>query len=50
MTIRQLSIVADSGLVKTARGLNIDDRIDRDSLVIEWASEGPAFIREISYR
>lgn len=49
VALRQLSIVADPGLVKTDRGLNIDDRIDRNSLVIEWESEGPAFIREISY-
>lgn len=49
VAIRQLSIVADAGLVKTDRTLNIDDRIDRDLLVIEWESEGPGFIREISY-
>jgi hypothetical protein len=49
VAIRQLSIVADAGIVKTDRALNIDDQIDQDSLVIEWDSEGPAFIREISY-
>lgn len=49
VAIRQLSIVADAGIVKTDRSLNIDDRVDQDSLLIEWDSEGPAFIREISY-
>lgn len=49
VAIRQLSIIADAGIVKMDRALNIDDRIDRDSLVIDWDSEGPAFIREISY-
>ena len=49
VAIRQLSIVADAGIVKTDRALNIDDRIDQDSLVIEWDSEGPALIREIAY-
>lgn len=49
VAIRQLSIVADAGIVKKDRALNVDDRVDRDTLVIEWASEGPAVLREIAY-
>ena len=49
VAIRQFSVIADQGLISGDRTFNIDDQIDRDSLTIDWNTEGAGFIREISY-
>jgi hypothetical protein len=49
VAVRQFSVIADPGLISGDRTFNIDDQIDRDSLTIDWSTEGNGFIREISY-
>lgn len=49
VALRQISHVESTGPLSTTVAFVIDDKVDRDKLVIEWDTEGNAVTSEISY-